>query len=136
MNRSGTEEFKDDEETKTSDKKGWAKLTSINHRLDNLSLVDKEYTFGRGEKCSVSIQDKRLSSTHCKILKGADGNPVIMDMSTNGTFWENEKIGREKVKPLTSGDKVYLLHPSKVPENDVLGYIFAAGEEDISALKR
>lgn len=46
-------------ETKSSDKKPWARLTSVNVRLENLALFDKEYTFGRGDKNSVCIADKR-----------------------------------------------------------------------------
>jgi len=60
---------------------------------------------------------ERLSSTHCKVIREDDGKAYIVDLSTNGTFFENDKLGKGVKKELNSGDKVYLLHHSKVPQD-------------------
>ena len=47
-----------------------------------------------------------------------------MDLSTNGTFIAANKIGKNNEVQLKNGDEIYLLSRTKVPESDVMGFVF------------
>jgi len=121
-----------------NDAKPWGKLTSFNVAYDNVNMLKESYTIGRRGECDVVISDIRLSGVHCRIYRDEDGNYYIEDLSSNGTFIEDEKIGKGNKRKITSGDKIYLLHKSKVPMNEIIGYIFSAVQltESISKKKR
>jgi hypothetical protein len=104
----------------------WGKLTSINHHLlGNSNLLEESYTIGRTSTNSISIPDQRLSGVHCRISKDpATGIAYIEDLSSNGTWLNEDKVGKNKKQELKNGDMIYLLHKSKVKELDILGYIF------------
>jgi E3 ubiquitin-protein ligase CHFR len=123
-------------EANSGEEKPWAKLTSFTAQLDNANLVKDSYTLGRNSTNDIQIPDIRLSGVHCKIFKDAEDNIWIEDLSSNGTFIENDKIGKGTKKKLASGDKIYLLHQSKVKAEDILGYVFSSMVEDGSKLKR
>ena len=53
---------------------------------------------GRNSTHDIQIADIRLSGVHCKIFKDDDENIWIEDLSSNGTFIENEIIGKGKKK--------------------------------------
>jgi len=116
--------------------KPWGKLTSFNVTLDNVNLIKDTYSIGRNSTNDIAIVDIRLSGIHCKIYRNEDGECWIEDLSSNGTYIENEKIGKGNKRKLCSGDKIYLLHMSKVKQEEALGYVFSANHEDASALKR
>ena len=120
----------------TAESKPWAKLTSFTAQLDNCSLLQDSYTLGRNSTNNIQIADIRLSGTHCKIYKDSDNNCWIEDLSSNGTFIEDEKIGKGNKRKMVSGDKIYLLHKSKVKVEETLGYVFSSMIEDSSKLKR
>ena len=104
--------------------KPWAKLTSLTIQLENVNLLEESYTIGRNSVNKVVVPDIRLSKVHCKIFRDSEGIIWIEDMSSNGTFIEDEKIGKGNKRKLVSGDKIYLLHKSKVKTDDILGYVF------------
>ena len=116
--------------------KPWAKLTAFTAQLDNVNLLEESYTIGRNSVNKVVVPDIRLSGVHCKIFKDDEDNIWIEDMSSNGTFIEDEKIGKGTKRKLVSGDKIYLLHKSKVKADDILGYVFSSFVEDGAKLKR
>lgn len=75
----------------------------------------------------------RLSGSHCEIER-QDNMITITDLSTNGTFINNEKVlelkikkwkmnnffqkvGKGKSMSLQNGDLIHLLHHSKVKES-------------------
>ncbi len=123
-------------EANSGDEKPWAKLTSFTAQLDNANLLKDSYTLGRNSTNDIQIPDIRLSGVHCKIFKDAEDNIWIEDLSSNGTFIENDKIGKGTKKKLASGDKIYLLHQSKVKAEDILGYVFSSMVEDGAKLKK
>ena len=47
-----------------------------------------------------------------------------MDLSTNGTFISSNKIGKNNEVQLKNGDEIYLLSRTKVPESEVMGFVF------------
>jgi len=48
---------------------------------------------GRVPACDIQLNDKRLSSKHCQ-LERKDGKIVLIDLSTNGTYIKDEKVGK------------------------------------------
>ncbi len=59
---------------------------------------------------------------------------MVEDKSTNGTYLNDTKMGKGAKLPVKNGDKVWLLHPSKVPES--LGFEFKLVVEPIKQEKK
>lgn len=119
-----------------SQSKPWAKLTSFNVEYENITLTKDSYTIGRNSTNDIQISDNRLSGTHCKIFKDNDDNCWLEDTSSNGTFLDNHILGKGNKRMLTSGDKIYLLHQSKVKQNETIGYIFSLIMQEDGKRKR
>ena len=91
---------------------------------------------GRGKKCSVVLDSKGIqesryhlaySSTHFKIIRDLDKNYVyILDLSSNGTFVNGEKIGKNKRRVLDNNAEIALASKT----NRVYVYIDANAVED------
>lgn len=94
-------------------------------------MSDLNITIGRNATNTICIPDKRyintiisiiilslirLSGLHCEIVK-EETIIKLIDHSTNGTYVNNEKIGKDKFYNLQNGDMIHLLHHSKVKEN-------------------
>jgi len=114
----------------------WGRLTSLNLNLKDIPLIKSIYTIGRGEGNDIMINDLRLSSVHCIITKDENDIVTLEDMSSNGTYVGNEKVGKRKSKILLPGEEIYLLHKSKVSKGEVLGYVFSFTNHEANELKR
>jgi len=114
----------------------WAKLISFGPGIENVNLSKNSYIFGRAPTVDVKIPDIKLSGQHCKIYKDEQGTYWVEDTSSNGTFIDNELIGKGKKKQISSGDKIYLLHQSKVKATEVIGYVFTVLIDETNELKR
>ena len=71
------------------------------------------------------INDNRLSGIHAKIKF----DPITLfaeltDLSTNGTYLGDQKIGKGNVLLLKNSDEIYLLHKTKVNISEVIGFAF------------
>jgi len=109
--------------------KPWGKLTSLNPKFENIVLTKDNNNIGRQATNDFKISDLRLSGIHCRVYKDNENNFWVEDLSSNGTFFENSIIGRGNKKKLSSGDKIYLLHPTKVDKEEALGYVFSSSQE-------
>ena len=69
------------------------------------------FMLGRGSECDWTLADpeRRISNQHCS-LEFSEGNWLLRDLSTNGTFLNNAPapIGRGQMRPLHDGDRVRL----------------------------
>ncbi len=88
-----------------------AYLKLINLRRDLDFNIDESYELeddeiiGRGNKCTLRLADKYLSTRHCRIYK-SDDSFFIEDLgSTNGTFLNGDELTNEAVE-LIDGDKI------------------------------
>jgi len=61
---------------------------------------------------------------------------LIEDLSSNGTYIDDELIGKGNIRKLNSGDKIYILHTRKVKAAETMGYVFSATQEEFNELKR
>jgi E3 ubiquitin-protein ligase CHFR len=98
----------------------WATLISLQPGQQNHELTADKTTIGR-KSTNIEIKNLKLSATHCVVFKEA-GVPYIEDNSSNGTYVNDTKMSKGAKLPLKDGDKIWLLHPSKVAET--LGFEF------------
>lgn len=93
-----------------------AETFHIDVKLKDSKLVKqdmREWTFGRNKNSctyALPIESTRISNKHFKlwITKDLqnDGKLMIQDLSTNGTFLNNNKLDRMKNYILTQGDEI------------------------------
>lgn len=101
-----------------------------------MDLSENEYTFGRGKNCSVPFETDEMktskyfptySSLHFKIIRDPKQNIVyLQDFSTNGTFVNGEKVGKNNQHVLENNAEIALA--SKTHRAFV--YIDPKGNED------
>lgn len=86
--------------------------------LDHRVLNDQRdtYVIGRSRSCDITVEDKRVSSNHCKIY--CDYSDVrlrvfVEDNSANGTFVNNSltRITKGNRLELKSADEIFLINP-------------------------
>ncbi|EDW80378.1 uncharacterized protein Dwil_GK18729, isoform A [Drosophila willistoni] len=101
----------------------WGRLYGKNIKIKSLDLNNEEFTAGRGESNDLiltlnDLPEKiltRISKVHFIIKRDNCEltNPVyIQDLSRNGTFVNNEKIGMNKKRILKNDDIISLSHPT------------------------
>lgn len=89
-----------------------AKLYSIKAEETHISLPRKSggIVVGRSSGCDIKISGGDVSSKHCQFSLANNGNGreylYLTDMSSNGTFLNDELIGRSTTTLLKSGDKL------------------------------
>jgi dephospho-CoA kinase len=85
-----------------------ARLAAVDPSLPACELFeDGEVTFGRGEQCSVQLQDVTVSHAQCRVFCRA-GRVWLDDLSTHGTFVNRAKVGHGLRVELAHGDVVHL----------------------------
>jgi serine/threonine-protein kinase Chk2 len=81
-------------------------------------LVENECTIGRAQECTIKIsylevkEDvlQTISKKHCKIVKETS-EVYLEDLSFNGTYVNNEKIGKGNRRILGNNDQISLVSP-------------------------
>ena len=71
-----------------------------------------EVTLGRHSDCTHVLRgSQHISGQHCRLVRGAPGGPPAMltDLSANGTFVNDVRVGRHATTPLRDGDVVCVL---------------------------
>ncbi|EAR90847.1 FHA domain protein (macronuclear) [Tetrahymena thermophila SB210] len=93
----------------------WGKLTSINRKSLNLTeyLDQDTIKVGRSENNQIVIDHPKISKVHC-ILTRQDDGVYIEDKSSNGTYIQNNLIGKDQKVKVSTGDIIYLLRKDKV----------------------
>ncbi|UJR36821.1 hypothetical protein I4U23_029534 [Adineta vaga] len=96
----------------------WGRLLSLNKLFPSINLIDQEYSFGRGKTCSVLFNSNEIqttkyyptySSTHFKIIRDEIKNFVYLhDLSSNGTYVNGEKLGKNKKHVLENNSEIAL----------------------------
>ncbi|KAJ4439911.1 hypothetical protein ANN_08041 [Periplaneta americana] len=95
----------------------WGKLYAMKEKFMSLDLSDNEYSLGRAQDCTIRISRSHvkddvlqtISKLHCKIVKSDSTSEVYLeDHSFNGTFVNNEKIGKGDKRILKNYDLISL----------------------------
>jgi serine/threonine-protein kinase Chk2 len=116
----------------------WGRLLSINKLFPSINLIDNEYSLGRGKTCSIVLESNELqtskyflaySSTHFKIIRDEIKKYVYLhDLSSNGTYVNGEKIGKNNKQILENNAEIALASKT----HRVYVYIDANANEDSS----
>ena len=105
----------------------WARLVSTHPNYPNFDVFDNEVVFGRRDDADIRIADPAVSSTHCRIWRDVKENedeeedPThphhrdvwIEDLSTNGTFIKEQKIGKGNSVKVVTGSEIVLIPRGK-----------------------
>ncbi len=75
-------------------------VLQFNDMVDNPMIVLKkgEYLIGRSPECDIVINKNTISRKHCKVYFERDSWYVQDLKSTNGTYYQGEKLDEEPVK--------------------------------------
>ncbi len=116
----------------------WGRLLSINKLFPTIKLVNNEYSFGRGKNCSIIFSSDELqtskyflaySSKHFNIIRDQTKNYVYLeDLSSNGTYINGEKLGKNNKHVLENNAEIALASKT----HRVYVYIDANAKEDTS----
>lgn len=69
--------------------------------------IKKRWTFGRNIQCEYHLGNiTRLSNRHFVIMLGEDGNLLLRDISTNGTWLNGQQIEKNTNQLLSQGDEI------------------------------
>ncbi len=101
----------------------WGKLLPLDNTqaLPTYSLTQAEVVIGRNPECTICISDKRLSGKHCTLAKQGD-RYTLTDLSTNGTFLGDTKVGKGHTVDVPHHAEIWLLTASKVPVKETIGF--------------
>eukprot|EP00051_Salpingoeca_urceolata_P006284 m.83313 g.83313 ORF g.83313 m.83313 type:complete len:484 (+) comp14762_c0_seq2:55-1506(+) len=113
--------FHQDSESESSDEEtggAWGKLFPENASFDTLTLSEPSYTFGRHATCDFTFEDPVISNRHCTIARekplgcsqedDSDLAVFLTDTSSNGTYVNNERVGKGNRIALKHGNIVSL----------------------------
>nr|5T2S_A Chain A, DDK kinase regulatory subunit DBF4,Serine/threonine-protein kinase RAD53 [Saccharomyces cerevisiae S288C]5T2S_C Chain C, DDK kinase regulatory subunit DBF4,Serine/threonine-protein kinase RAD53 [Saccharomyces cerevisiae S288C] len=79
----------------------------ISQVLKEKRSIKKVWTFGRNPACDYHLGNiSRLSNKHFQILLGEDGNLLLNDISTNGTWLNGQKVEKNSNQLLSQGDEI------------------------------
>lgn len=86
------------------------RLICTTNQMPNIDLKPKEglkeWYFGRNVQCDISYsKTTRISNKHFKIWC-SDSNTLIQDLSTNGTYINNQRIVKGQNYILSQGDEI------------------------------
>jgi len=100
----------------------WARLKQllINNDEIVLALDSNTFTLGRNSKVchpGITLNNKKVSAKHCQIVRKSE-EVSLTDYSSNGTFINGERVGKDSSKLLQSGDVISLLYPETTPTQD------------------
>ncbi|KNC78818.1 CAMK/RAD53 protein kinase [Sphaeroforma arctica JP610] len=97
----------------------WGRLDPLREKLKAIDLVNDVYTIGRNANCDIKLSKPTISNQHANIKVVREGSSVDMDAvygvivflsdtSTNGTYLNNERVGKGNKKLLKDGDIISL----------------------------
>jgi serine/threonine-protein kinase CHEK2 len=74
------------------------------------------YLIGRHPECDLIVDIPTISNRHCLIFsenKGGNTRAILEDLSTNGTYINDQVLGRNKRRELEDGDEITLLEDAR-----------------------
>jgi len=106
-----------------SPKNYWCKLASISSNFQSIFVEPDVFSMGRAASNNFQIKDVRISSIHLEISRKIEPDLTIKyfleDKSTNGTFLNKEKVGKNVKKEIKNGDEIMLLKPGQVADDGI-----------------
>jgi pSer/pThr/pTyr-binding forkhead associated (FHA) protein len=87
----------------------WARCVSTNPKFPNVDLVEPDVIFGRKGGCGVQLLHPAISGQHCRIVRDGKNMAVLKDLSTNGTFVNNKRVGKGRQTLLSNNAEIVLI---------------------------
>jgi len=95
--------------------------SKVGFNIEELYTLKNRCTIGRGKKADIMISDPFLSAKQAEFIQESEDEWLIADMgSTNGTFVNNEKVGKDPCA-IKTGDIIKM---------GQLSYIFVQPDEE------
>lgn len=88
------------------------------------------YTCGKENQDSMVVCDPCVSKYHCHIYKDEDDNVWIEDKSSNGTFLNNVRIGKNCKKILTDQSEIILVTKNDPKKRSKISFLFYLVKEE------
>ncbi|CAD8173350.1 unnamed protein product [Paramecium pentaurelia] len=102
----------------------FAKLLSLNTNTSSSIEISKPiFSIGRDQKNDKVFSDIKVSANHLTI-EYKDSQFTVTDYSSNGTYINENKIGKGNTVTILNGDKIHLLPIQKVKDHEVIGFEF------------
>ena len=82
--------------------KPWGMLIPSDESIQHVSLIEKEFTLGRSNRCTLRISNPHISGVHFKISLQEVKNVTlvsIVDHSSNGTFINQVRVNKFNFHP-------------------------------------
>ncbi|KAF5317106.1 hypothetical protein D9611_003775 [Ephemerocybe angulata] len=107
----------------------WGYLQPVNEKLQRIEFwrVNLRYTVGRNTELNkVVLPGPKVSNRHCEIAwDGQDrGSVLVLDLSSNGTFINGQKVGKGLTRILREGNEIAFGTPAPQPSNQFEDYRF------------
>lgn len=98
------------------EKKYWCKLVSKNAQTKTLLISQDSYTIGRASENNFQIKDAQISGNHMILTRSINKSTneyeyTVEDKSTNGTFLNGKKLGKNVKEIIKNGDEIVLVAP-------------------------
>lgn len=68
----------------------------------------KEYKIGRDRSCEIQVSHQQISRIHCKVRLMPDKTYQLTDCSSNGTYYNNVRLEKNKTYSLPQGSIIVL----------------------------
>lgn len=90
---------------------GWALLRSTNANYPSKTIPEacNEVVIGRMPGCFITVPVPVVSGTHCRLRREGHDAVFLYDLSTNGTFLNNKKLGKGNRALLTNLDEITIV---------------------------
>lgn len=97
----------------------WGRLVSINENTPNHDCTKDKIEIGRRSSCHVKISHPAVSGMHCRLTRISNQVIFLTDLSTNGTWVNRRKIGKNNKLLVTDRSEIMLIRTLK----EKLGFV-------------
>ncbi|KAJ2918044.1 hypothetical protein MD484_g2375, partial [Candolleomyces efflorescens] len=108
----------------------WGYLLPVNDKLTRIDFwrEQRQYTVGRNTELNkIVFPGFKVSNRHCEITWSAEdsgGTVLVLDLSSNGTFINGQKVGRGQTRILREGNEIAFGTPAAQPQAPFEDYRF------------
>ncbi|KAJ2931453.1 hypothetical protein H1R20_g5592, partial [Candolleomyces eurysporus] len=108
----------------------WGYLQPVNDKLSRIDFwrEQRQYTIGRNTELNkIVFPGFKVSNRHCEITWSAEdtgGTVLVLDLSSNGTFINGQKIGKSQTRILREGNEIAFGTPAAQPQSPFEDYRF------------
>ena len=87
-------------------------------RFELIRGEDKCIRIGRANDSDIALLQMGVSHRNCELRLSESGRLCVKDLSTNGTFVDGQKVGRNQERPVGIGSRLQLsVVDPKAPDN-------------------